>query len=81
MRRRKKKKMKRRKRKKMMNDFLKKLGENEDEKGFIQRRVKTEGNIDMNESIEKKRLLNLPDFSINKKYKKKKDKKEQSVIN
>ena len=63
------------------NDFLRKIRENEDEKVFIQRHVKTEANIeDINESIKKKRSLNLPDFSITNLYRKKKKKKDPIVI-
>ena len=63
------------------NDFLRKLRENEDEKVFIQRPVKTEANIeDINESIKKKRSLNLPDFSITNLYRKKNKKKDPIVI-
>ena len=64
------------------NDFLRKIRENEDEKVFIQRPVKTEANIeDINESIKKKRSLNLPDFSITNLYRKKNKKKDPIVIN
>ena len=63
------------------NDFLRKIRENEDEKVFIQRPVKTEANIeDINESIKKKRSLNLPDFSITNLYRKKNKKKDPIVI-
>ena len=47
------------------NDFLRKIQDDEDEKTFIQRPFKTEAKIeDINESMRKKRSLNLPDFSI-----------------
>ena len=63
------------------NDFLRRIRENEDEKIFIQRPVKTEANIeDINESIKKKRSLNLPDFSITNLYRKKNKKKDPIVI-
>ena len=64
------------------NDFLRKLGEDE-EKIMIQRPVKTEINEDINEElndISKKRSLNLPNFSITNLYKKKNKKKEPLVI-
>ena len=61
------------------NNFLKKLGE-DDEKIITQRRVKTETNEELND-INKKRALNLPNFSLTKIYKKKKNKKEPLVIN
>ena len=64
------------------NDFLRKIQDDEDEKVFIQRPVKTEANIeDINESIKKKRSLNLPDFSITNLYRKKNKKKDPIVIN
>ena len=64
------------------NDFLRKLGEDE-EKTIMQRPVKTEINEDLNEElndISKKRSLNLPNFSITNLYKKKSKKKEPLVI-
>ena len=64
------------------NDFLRKLGEDE-EKIMMQRPVKTEINEDINEElndISKRRSLNLPNFSITNLYKKKNKKKEPLVI-
>ena len=61
------------------NNFLKKLGE-DDEKIITQRRVKTETKEELND-INKKRALNLPNFSLTNLYKKKKNKKEPLVIN
>ena len=55
------------------NDFLRKLGEDE-EKIMMQRPVKTEINEDINEElndISKRRSLNLPNFSITRKIRKK----------
>ena len=64
------------------NDFLRKLGEDE-EKIMIKRPIKTEITEDINEElndISKKRALNLPNFSITNLYKKKNKKKEPIVI-
>ena len=64
------------------NDFLRKIQDDEDEKTFIQRPSKTEAKIeDINESMRKKRSLNLPDFSITNLYRKKNKKKDPIVIN
>ncbi len=64
------------------NDFLRKIRDDEDEKTFIQRPFKTEAKIeDINESMRKKRSLNLPDFSITNLYRKKNKKKDPIVIN
>ena len=66
------------------NDFFHKLGEDEDEKTFSKRPMKTEVNTDMDDSlnnISKKKLLNLPDFSITNNYRKHKRKKESVVMN
>ena len=64
------------------NDFLRKIQDDEDEKTFIQRPFKTEAKIeDINESMKKKRSLNLPDFSITNLYRKKNKKKDPIVIN
>ena len=64
------------------NDFLRKIQDDEDEKTFIQRPFKTEAKIeDINESMRKKRSLNLPDFSITNLYRKKNKKKDPIVIN
>ena len=64
------------------NDFLRKIQDDEDEKTFIQRTFKTEAKIeDINESMKKKRSLNLPDFSITNLYRKKNKKKDPIVIN
>ena len=60
------------------NDFLRKLGEDE-EKIMIKRPIKTEINEELN-NISKKRSLNLPNFSITNLYKKKNKKKEPLVI-
>ncbi len=63
-------------------DFLRKIQDDEDEKTFIQRPFKTEAKIeDINESMRKKRSLNLPDFSITNLYRKKNTKKDPIVIN
>ena len=64
------------------NDFLRKIQDDEDEKTFIQRPFKTEAKIEnINESMRKKRSLNLPDFSITNLYRKKNKKKDPIVIN
>ena len=64
------------------NDFLRKIQDDEDEKTFIQRPFKTEAKIeDINESMRKKRSLNVPDFSITNLYRKKNKKKDPIVIN
>ena len=64
------------------NDFLRKIQDDEDEKTFIQRPFKTEAKIEeINESMRKKRSLNLPDFSITNLYRKKNKKKDSIVIN
>lgn len=64
------------------NDFLRKIQDDEDEKTFIKRPFKTEAKIeDINESMRKKRSLNLPDFSITNLYRKKNKKKDPIVIN
>ena len=64
------------------NDFLRKIQDDEDEKTFIQTPFKTEAKIeDINESMRKKRSLNLPDFSITNLYRKKNKKKDPIVIN
>ena len=67
----------------LSNDFLKKLREDEDEKIFLKRPIKTENNTEVNGSSKianKRNLLNLPDFSITHLYKKKNRKKEEIVI-
>ena len=65
------------------NDFLRKIGQDEDEKISSQRPVKTEVNEDIEELInnnKKRKRLNMPDFSITKVYKKEINKKEPIVI-
>ena len=63
------------------NDFLRKIQDDEDEKTFIQRPFKTEAKIeDINESMRKKRSLNLPDFSITNLYRKKNKKKKDPIV-
>ena len=65
------------------NDFLRRLGEDEEEKIIPEKRLKTEGNIDNddeNNNISKRRLLNLPDFSLTKLYKAQTTKKKHLVI-
>ena len=65
------------------NDFLRKIGQDEDEKISSQRPVKTEVNEDIEELInnnKKIKRLNMPDFSITKVYKKEINKKEPLVI-
>ena len=62
------------------NDFLRKLGLDEDEKTLIQRPLKTEGNITVSNSRERRKYLNIPDFSITNNYKKKNSKKPALVI-
>ena len=42
------------------NDFLRKLGLDEDEKTLIQRPLKTEGNITISNSRERRKYLNIP---------------------
>ena len=66
------------------NDFLRRLGEDEEEKIIPEKRLKTEGNIDNNDennNISKRRLLNIPDFSLTKLYKAQSTKKKHLVIN
>ena len=65
------------------NDFLRRLGEDEEEKIIPERPLKTEGNIDNNDennNISKRKLLNLPDFSLTKLYKAQNTKKKHLVI-
>ena len=65
------------------NDFLRKIGQDEDEKISSQRPVKTEVTEDIEELInnnQKRKRLNIPDFSITKVYKKEINKKEPLVI-
>ena len=62
------------------NDFLRKLGLDEDEKTLIQRPLKTEGNIIISNSRERRKYLNIPDFSITNLYGKKNKKKQSLVI-
>ena len=62
------------------NDFLRKLGQDEDEKIFVERPIKTEANIDLNDLKERRKYLNIPDFSITNNYKKKNSKKPALVI-
>ena len=65
------------------NDFLRKIGQDEDEKISSQRPVKTEVNEDIEELInnnKKKKRLNITDFYITKVYKKEINKKEPLVI-
>ena len=62
------------------NDFLRKLGLDEDEKTLIQRPLKTEGNITISNSRERRKHLNIPDFSITNLYRKKNKKKQSLVI-
>jgi hypothetical protein len=65
------------------NDFLRRLGEDEEEKIIPEKRLKTEGNIDNddeNNNISKRRILNLPDFSLTKLYKAQTTKKKHLVI-
>lgn len=65
------------------NDFLRKIGQDEDEKISSQRPVKTEVNEDIEDLInnnKKRKRLNIPDFSFTKVYKKEINKKEPLVI-
>ena len=71
------------------NDFLRRLGENnEDEKIILEKPLKTEGNIGtnyiadqiINNDISKIKLLNIPDFSLTKIYKTKNGQKKPLVI-
>ena len=62
------------------NDFLRKLGLDEDEKTLIQRPLKTEGNITISNTKERRKYLNIPDFSITNLYRKKNKKKQSLVI-
>ena len=62
------------------NDFLRRLGENnEDEKIILEKPLKTEGNISTND-ISKIKPLNIPDFSLTKIYKAKNRQKKPIVI-
>ena len=71
------------------NDFLRRLGDNdEDEKIISEKPLKTEGNIYTNDiaekiinnDISKRKLLNIPDFSLTKIYKAKNGQKKPLVI-
>ena len=71
------------------NDFLRRLGDNdEDEKIITEKPLKTEGNIYTNDiakkiinnDISKRKLLNIPDFSLTKIYKAKNGQKKPLVI-
>ena len=60
------------------NDFLKRLGEDEDDIDSIKQPLKTEINDDMKSNV-KIRKLNMPNFSITNLYKKEKEKKVSLV--
>ena len=71
------------------NDYLRRLGDNdEDEKIITEKPLKTEGNIYTNDitkkiinnDISKRKLLNIPDFSLTKIYKAKNGQKKPLVI-
>ena len=71
------------------NDFLRRLGENDEEEKIISEKLlKTEGNIATNDitdqiinnDISKRRALNIPDFSLSKIYKTKNRQKKPFVI-
>jgi len=71
------------------NDFLRRLGDNdENEKIITKKPLKTEGNIYTNDltkkiinnDISKRKLLNIPDFSLTKIYKAKNGQKKPLVI-
>ena len=71
------------------NDFLRRLGDNdEDEKIITEKPLKTEGNVYTNDitkkiinnDISKRKLLNIPDFSLTKIYKAKNGQKKPLVI-
>ena len=62
------------------NDFLRRLGQDEDEKIFVERPIKTEANNDLNDLKERRKYLNIPDFSITNNYNKKNSKKPALVI-
>ena len=70
------------------NDFLRRLGENdEDEKIISEKPLKTEGNIYINDithpiinnDISKRKSLNIPVFSLTKLYKTKESQKKPMV--
>ena len=60
------------------NDFLKRLGEDEDDIDSIKQPLKTEINDDMKSNV-KIRKLNMPNFSITNLYKKENEKKVSLV--
>ena len=60
------------------NDFLKRLGEDEDEIESIKKPLKTDINDDMKSNL-KIRKINLPNFSLTKIYKKENEKKVSLV--
>ena len=61
------------------NNFLKRLGEDEDELDTTKRPLETEIKEDINNNSNT-RQLNLPNFSITHLYKKEKEKKTSLVI-
>ena len=60
------------------NDFLKRLGEDEDEINSLKQPLKTDINDDMKSNL-KIRKLNMPNFSITKHYKKENERKVSLV--
>ena len=60
------------------NDFLKRLGEDEDNIDSIKQPLKTDINDDMKSNV-KIRKLNMPNFSITNLYKKEKERKVSLV--
>ena len=62
------------------NDFLRRLGEDEDDINLSNRPVKTEITNDADNKLNR-RKINMPNFSISRLYKKGNEKKISLVIN
>ena len=64
----------------LSNEFLRKLGEEDDEEILLKQSINTESNENAKNNIEK-RKLNMPDFSLSRLYKRKLDHKISLVNN
>ena len=62
------------------NEFLRRLGEDEDDINLNKQTLKTEVNSDAN-TLFNRRKINMPNFSLSRLYKKGNEKKVSLVIN
>lgn len=61
------------------NDFLRRLGEDEEELDLTKKSLKTEINQDKVNNLNTIKNLNIPDFSLTRLYRKQKEKKPSLV--